>query len=107
MKVSSHAAVEHAITGVHLEAVFWQGHVPQWQGSRSYGGCHTLQQAGQHTGVPGICIICLPVTWRHQSGHQFVHESEGLWDQCCKFWQEWWSKSDISIGAPQVMGAWH
>ena len=35
-EVSSHAVVDHPITGVHLVAVFWQD-VPQWQGSRSYG----------------------------------------------------------------------
>ena len=67
------------------------GHVPQWQGSRSYKGCHTSQQAGWHTWVQGICMVCLSVTWRHWSRPQFIHESEGLLGWCCRFWQEWWS----------------
>ena len=52
MKVLSCAAVDHTITGAHLVAVL-AGHIPQWLGSRSYGGCHTLQWAGWLAGIQG------------------------------------------------------
>ena len=91
MKVSSHAAVDHAITNAHLVAVFWHDTYHSGRNPDLAEGCHTSQLDGQHTGVQEICSICLPATWRHQSGHQFIHKSGGLLGQCCKFWQEWWS----------------
>ena len=90
-KVLSSGAVDHAITGVYLVAVFWQdmyhsGRDPDLtEGVVHCNGLTSIQ------GVQGIYIICLPVTWRHQSGHQFICKSGELPGWCCKFWQEWWS----------------
>ena len=91
MEVSSGVAVDHAITGMHLVAVFWQDVYHSGRDPDLMEGVIWSQQAGQLKGVQEICIICLPVTWRHQRWCQFIHKSGGPLDQCCKFWQEWWS----------------
>ena len=107
MKVSSHAAVDHTITGAHLVAVFW----------------HDMYHSGRDPDLTEVSYIAMG--WPAYRGardlhrlsacdleaseqaSKFVYESVGLPDQCCRFWQEWWSESGIGTGAQQVMGAWH
>ena len=89
MEVSSHVAVDHTITGAHLVSCLLTGHIPQWQGSRFYRVCHTMQWVDQHTVAPVLCCIYQPVIWWLLSMCWSAHKLVWLMGHCCVSWPEW------------------
>ena len=88
-KVLSHTMVDHAITGVHLVAVFQQDTYHSGRDPELMEGVIHCNSLASIQGCKRFASFA--VTWRHWSGHQYIHISGGLLDQCCTFWQELWS----------------
>ena len=84
-KVPSHVVVDHAITGAHLVAILWQNTYHSGRDPDLMEGVIHCNSLAGIQGLQGICIICLPVSWRCRSRYQFICKSGGPLDQCCKF----------------------